>query len=278
MTHTETVYLNGQFIPKQEAKISILDRGFLLADGVYDCIPVFHGKPLHAQRHLDRLRRNLEQTQITLSLSDDDILSISQDLISHDTPQQSLYIQVTRGASDKREHTYEELTPTVLIMAQTIERTHFNQPIKAILHPDIRWNRCDIKSINRLANVLMSQAAKVRNAEEAIIIDNDHVLEGAKSNVFIYDNNSIITPQLSHDLLGGVTREIVINLCQEHYSIKEDIITVETLMNAEEVWITSSTRGIAPVVQINDQMINHQKIGRCTQTIQTLYQAYIEKL
>ena len=279
MPKPNTVYLNGQFIPKQQATVSVMDRGFLLADGVYDSIPAFNGKLFHANRHLQRLRHNLKETDIKLAMSDKAIVDIFETLISKNTPetQQNIYIQVTRGSSEQREQCYGDLSPTLFIMAQAVSKTHFNHPVKAILHPDIRWNRCDIKSINRLANVLMSQAAKKQHADEALIIDNNCVLEGASSNVFIYHEHSVITPPLSHDLLGGVTREIVKNLCETRYTVKEQDISVETLLQAEEAWITSSSRGVAPITAINENALGDGKPGKHTVKIQADYQAFIHQ-
>ena len=265
-----TVYLNGQFLPIEAAHISPLDRGFLFGDGVYEVISVYQGKLFHAQEHLDRLNRSLDAIRLSSPFQKDQWLSLIHELlqrnqITHQT--KSIYLQITRGTDTKRDHLFPsaDTAPTVFIFLMDLHPPGYEklqQGFKAITYPDHRWDCCHIKSILLLPNILASQTAKDNQATEALLIRNGYVLEGASSNVFTVKDNVIQTPPLGEFILGGVIRDIVLELAkQNHLQIQETSITKEALFNADEVWITSSTREIMPIIDIDHQQIGTGKSG-----------------
>lgn len=275
------IYLNGEYLPIEEAKVSVMDRGFQLADGVYDAFALYNGKPWHAQGHLDRLRRGLSRIEIDFPMTDAEMLEVANKLCELNEPaeQQQFYIQVTRGVAEKRKHYYDSAyRPTVFAKLSPVIMKDLHLGVKAITVDDIRWGHCDIKGINRLANVILSQQAHRAEAEEAIIIRNNDVQEGASSNVFIVENNTVVTPPLSETLLPGITRDIVIKLCQSIAALSEETISRERLLAADEVWITSSSRGIAPVTTIDGQAIGEGRPGEIYQKAAAAYNQAIQAL
>jgi len=265
-----TVYLNGQFLPIEAAHISPLDRGFLFGDGVYEVISVYQGKLFHAQEHLDRLNRSLDAIRLSSPFQKDQWLSLIHELlqrnqITHQT--KSIYLQITRGTDTKRDHLFPsaDTAPTVFIFLMDLHPPGYEklqQGFKAITYPDHRWDCCHIKSILLLPNILASQTAKDNQATEALLIRNGYVLEGASSNVFIVKNNVLQTPPLGKFILGGVIRDIVLELAkQNHIQTQETSITQEALFDADEVWVTSSTREIMPIIDIDHQQIGTGKSG-----------------
>lgn len=276
----EIVYLNGKYLPIEQATVSVTDRGFLFGDGIYDVISLYGGKPFYAQRHLQRLRHGLKKIDVQLAMTDAEIMQVLQQLLEKNkaAPQQIFYIQVTRGASQFRSHVFEEVKPTFYARLQSIEPKDLSAGIKVITCEDTRWNRADVKSINLLPNVLMAQAAQKQGAAEAIILSKGFVLEGATSNVLIVEGDKVITAPLSHEILGGITREIVMSVASEFAAVKEEQISKERLLAADEVWITSSSRGIAPVVQIDEQLVGKGAPGEFYQKALGLYEQRIAQL
>ncbi len=269
----EIIYLNGQYLPIDQAHISVRDRGFLFADGVYEVIGIRHGRPLQPAAHFARLQRSLAAIELSYPLKDADLMLILEQLLLHNdaADQQSFYIQITRGIESNRHHHYLDCQPTIYARLETILPKDLSHGVAAITAQDIRWQRCDIKSINRLANVLLAQQAQRAGAEEVIILHDDLVLEGATSNVLIVKDRHVITPPLSHDILGGVTRQTVMNLVSKIATCLERNITLSGLYTADEVWITSSSRGIAPVVKVDDHLIGDGQPGQMYQHIQSAY-------
>ena len=275
------VFLNNQYLPISQAFISVMDRGFLLADSIYDGVMVYNGKPFHAQKHIDRLRRNLEKIEIQLTQSDDFLLNVINELITRNAQhtEQTFYIQVSRGVSSDRSHHYQEkIEPTLFAKLSPTSKKDLHLGIKAITTDDIRWQHCEIKCSNRLANVIMSQEAHNAGAEEAIIINHGHAVEGATSNVFIVEQGKIYTPPLSNQVLDGITRGLVCTLCSHHATLIEEPITRERLLKADEVWISSSSRKIAPVVHIDKTIIGDGKPGAVYQAILKAYDAEISSI
>lgn len=192
-TQDLTVYLNGQFLPIDEARIPVLDRGFLFGDGVYEVIPVYGGKPLRLEEHLRRLDQSLAAIRMQSPLTDTEWTAVFDRLISG-TVDQQIYLQVTRGPANKRDHAIPVgIAPTVFVMCTPIAPIPLNG-IKAITVDDIRWDRCNIKAITLLANVLLRQDAVDQGAAEAILVRDGRVLEGAASNILIVSGGKIITP------------------------------------------------------------------------------------
>lgn len=272
------VFLNGEFLPADEAKISVLDRGFIFGDGVYEVIPVYGGKLFRLPHHLDRLDHSLEGIRLANPLSHSRWQTLLEQLIEKNGGgDQSLYLQVTRGVA-KRDHSFPPDTePTVFAMSSPVgpvpEQLH--QGIAAVTVEDFRWKLCHIKAIALLPNILLRQQAVDAGAAEAIMLRDGFVTEGTASNVFIVNNGVVLTPPKSNLLLPGVTRDLVVELCHENgVPCVEGAINEVQLQDADEIWITSSTREIIPVTRLDDQPVGDGHPGKVWHQLIALYQSY----
>ena len=273
-----TVYLNGRFIPLEQATVSVLDRGFNFADGVYEIIPVFSGRLFRLPEHLERLENSLSGISLSLEYDGrkwrsvlDELLNLNQ--VSGDT---TVYIQVTRGAAE-RNHFYQSgYTPTVFAMCKPLSGLDVGMGISAILHEDIRWEYCHIKSVALLPNVLLKQYARDKDgSHEAILSRDGYVTEGAASNVFIVLDNTVRTPPKSNRLLPGITRDLVVELIGKSGDPCLEVPVAEKeLLQADEIWITSSTLGIAPVVRLDGRPVGDGKPGPVWRDTNDRYQAF----
>lgn len=279
-----TVFLNGEWKPAQAAQISIFDRGFLFADGVYEVIPVYTGKPFHLEGHFKRLLRSLAAIDLDNPLEESEWFNAIEKLIvENGAGDMSIYLQITRGVSSlPRDHEFpEEFTPTFLMASNPIKPLTDNPDkaaIKAILKEDIRWGRCDIKSVSMLGNAMLRQAAVANGAQEALLVRDGHLTEGAASNLFIVQNGKIMTPPESPEILSGITRATVLSLAKElGIQANETPIPAATITQADEVWISSSTKGVAPVIQIDDNPVGKGKPGPVWQQIQRAYMSAVDK-
>lgn len=279
-----SVYLNGKTLPIEEACVSVLDRGFLLGDGVYEVIPAYAGRLFRLDQHLERLSNSLDAIRITNPHTHDEWKTILQNLVTeHGTDDYSVYLQVTRGVAAKRDHVFpEEIIPTVFVMCNPIppvDDALFRNGVTAITLDDIRWKRCDIKAITLLANVILKQEAHDVDAAEAILIRDGMALEGAASNLFIVMEGEIITPPKSNQLLPGVTRDLVLELAEVNgIPFKERPVMKQELLNAQEIWLTSSTREILPVTKLDNERVNDGKPGAFWINMIDLYRQYKQQL
>ncbi|AYQ56569.1 D-alanine aminotransferase [Bathymodiolus thermophilus thioautotrophic gill symbiont] len=261
------VYLNGNFIAKKNASISVMDRGFLFGDGVYEVIPTYQGKLFRLSAHLKRLQNSLDAIKIPNPYTNSEWQKILNQLLGYSQSEnQSLYLQITRGVGTQRKHSFDTLTPTVYIELNplvTKTKHALEKGFSVITQADIRWSQCDIKATSLLANVLYSQNAKDNQVEEIILHRNNVVTEGATSNVFMIKAGTLFTHPTGKYILSGITRDLVLEsalACK--LPIDESAFTVDALLNADEVWISSSTREIMPITQIDKQVINQGEVGR----------------
>jgi D-alanine transaminase len=273
--NNQIVYLNGEYLPLDQAKVSVLDRGFLFGDGVYEVIPVYGGHPLRMEEHMTRLENSLAGIRMQPPLARDDWKAIVDKLIVG-TEDQSVYLQVTRGAAPKRDHAFPKtpVLPTVFAMCNPIA------PIPAsgagaITVDDIRWKWCHIKAITLLGNILLRQIAVDADCAEAILIKDGCAIEGAASNLFVVLNGAIITPPKTNEILPGITRDIVVEIAHENaIALEERAIRAEELHQAEEVWVTSATREILPIVQLDGKPVASGKPGAVWARMNALYQQH----
>jgi D-alanine transaminase len=262
----DIVYLNGLYLPASEAKISVFDRGFLFGDSVYEVIPFYHGVGFRLEEHLQRLAYSLNELSID---QPDGLGAVLTELVEKNGGgHQSVYLQITRGAGAKRSHVIESgLKPTVFACTQPIRPIYEEgiekvDGIKVIVTEDLRWKRCDIKANGLLANILVIQKAKAVGAAEALLTHDGQLTEGASSNLFIVEAGVIKTPPLETGILSGTTRSLVLALAKRHnIPLRECAIEYAQLISADEVWISSSTRGVMPVVQVDDHAINDRQKG-----------------
>lgn len=281
-----TIYLNGQFLPIEQARISPLDRGFLFADGVYEVIPCYSGRPFRPEAHLQRLHQSLESIGMPAPLSMSHWHHVIENLITHNGGGHcALYLQVTRGEAPVRDHAYPtDLTPTVLAMCQPLPVPDLSdldaiEAMRVITLGDLRWQRCDIKSIALLANVMARQAAREADCHEALFVRDGYITEGSSSNVFIVRDEQLFTPPESQWILGGITRSIALEIAaQAHIPHTETMLTREDLHQADEVWLTTSTRGIVPVSSIDGRAVGNGRPGPLWRRMAALYDRYRQQL
>jgi len=273
-----TVYLNGNFIPLEQAQVQVLDRGFIFADGVYEVIPVFSGNPFRLKEHMERLRNSLDGISLQLDYDREKWQSLIDQLLALNrvTGDSSIYIQVTRGVAE-RNHFYQAgSTPTVFIYCKPLQETDVSRGVGAVLHEDIRWEYCHIKAVALLPNVMLKQYAREKDGSiEAILYRDGYITEGAASNVFTVTGDTVSTPPKSNRLLPGITRDLVVELISESlYQCREVPVSKAELLQADEIWITSSTLGIAPVVRLDGQPVSGGKPGPAWRAIDTIYQDF----
>jgi D-alanine transaminase len=274
----QIAYVNGSFVPLREAKVSILDRGFLFADGIYEVAAVLDGRLVDNASHLARLERSVGEISLALPETLDRIVEIQKELVArNDLVNGMVYLEVTRGADQGRDFAFPEgITPT-LIMFTTVKDI-VNAPsaktgIAVITVPDLRWTRRDIKSVALLAQVLAKQAAAVAGAGEAWMIEDGKVTEGGSSSAFILTKDDVlVTRQNGSEILPGCTRKAVVALAEERQlRIEERPFTVEEALAAKEAFITSATLFVQPVVSIDGRTIADGKPGPMTSRLREIY-------
>ncbi len=272
----DRVYLNGDYLPLAEAKISVLDRGFLFGDGIYEVIPAYKGRLFHLDDHLLRLEHSLAGIRLDNPYSRRQWQAIFAPLLSPGRDQY-IYLQVTRGAAPKRDHAFPENTPpTVFVMCSDIVPFAGKVAgISAVTEADSRWRLCNLKTIALLANILHRQAALDQGGAEAILIKDGYVTEGAASNVFAVINGELLTPPKDHAILPGITRDVMVAIAQKHgIPCRESAISLSELKSAEEIWVTSSTREIIPVTELDGSPVGDGKPGLLYRQMDGLFQAY----
>jgi D-alanine transaminase len=277
------IYLNGKFLPANKAKISVFDRGFLFGDGVYELIHVTAGKPFQIQKHLIRMQNSLTSLAITAKIDFEKLAKNLNLLIKYNKLSKQdcvIYIEVTRGEAKERNYYIQDtLKLTIFAYAQCNKGlptvSSINRGLSAITLDDIRWQYCNIKSISLIANVLMYDKVKRAKAAEGILIRNKLAIEGISSNLFIVKNGKIITPPLDKHKLSGTTRALILKLAKNnHTPIFCKNILAKSLNKVQEIWITSSNRGIFPIVKLNGKKIGTGKPGPMWQKLNQLYLAY----
>ncbi len=261
-----------------------MDRGFLFGDSIYEVIPAYNGRLFRLPHHLERLNNGLAAIHMEKPLTTDKWKSILERLIKqHPEQDQSVYLQVSRGAYDQRDHAIPAaVETTVFAMAAPIpdpDPTLAETGINAITLDDIRWSLCNIKATTLLANILLKHRAHDTNAVESILIRDGEAMEGAASNLFIIMDGKLITPPKSNFLLPGITRDLVLELAAKNrIPHAERAISEAQLKNAEEVWLTSSTKEIMPVTQLDGSPVGDGKPGPVYRQMSELYAAYKERI
>ena len=259
-------YLNGEFLPLNEARVSPLDRGFLFADSVYEVLPAFEGRMFRFREHFDRLARSLGEIRIPAPFTHAEWHRVLSELISRNGGvDMYLYAQVSRGMEYGRDHAFPAQTkPTVFAMACPLPMMSAEQRangLAAITVEDFRWGRCDIKSTMLLANVLMKQQAREAGAQEAIIVRDGDVLEGASTSVFVVLDGALLTPPNSHRILPGTTRDAALDVIGTRFPVQVRAISIDELRRAEEVWIAAATRDVLPITNVDGLPIGSGKPG-----------------
>lgn len=267
-------YLNGDYLPLDEARIPVLDRGFIFGDGVYEVIPVFGGHPFRLRQHLDRLARSLREIGLHAPLSPAQWQQILRTLSARNSLSDfSLYLQITRGVAPRNHAAPEHCVPTVFAMVSPLPADQTEAaPVGVVTMTDLRWQRCDIKSVSLLPNVLARTAAVAAGAYEAVLFREDLLTEGSSSNVFVVTGGHIRTPPHSGHILPGITRDALVEaLAQTADRIEETPVTRAEVMAAEEIWLTSSTRDLVPVGTIDGRPVGKGAPGAVFRRVLATY-------
>ena len=272
--------VNGRFGPLAEAVVSVEDRGFQFGDGVYEVIRTYRGRPFAIDEHLSRLERSAQALQLSLGYTKARwIALIEEGLRRSSLPETKIYLQITRGQAP-RDHPFPaELSPTTVLTFRELhplDRSVRQAGVQAILLEDIRWGRCDIKSVNLLANVLARQRAKEAGVFEAILLRDGAVTEGSVSNVMVVQNGTILTAPEGPRILSGVTRAKVLELAKkEGIPVAETVVRREDLLGASEVFLTGTTVEVLPVVRVDGQAIGPAVPGPMTQLLSRRWEALL---
>ncbi len=275
-----TVYLNGEFMPIAEAKVPAMDRGFLFGDGAYEVIPVYSRRPFRLAEHLRRLHRTLDGIRLANPLGEEEWTRLIGEIIARNEGEdQSVYLQITRGADTKRNHAFPaRVTPTVYIMSEPLATPPPAQRetgIAAVSAPDVRWLRCDLKTTSLLANCLLRQLAVDAGCVETILFRDGFMTEGAASSIFAVKNGVLLAPPKNHLMLPGITYDVVLELAAKHGLPCEvcDVLEDEARA-ADELWMTSSTKEVLPITQLDGQPIGAGRPGPVFQKMYAWYQNF----
>jgi D-alanine transaminase len=272
----EMVYLNGQFLPREEARISPDDRGYIFADGVYEVIKYYNGKPFRYADHFSRLKRSLEEVQINF-----EGVPGLEEVFTHLLEENRLtevhagvYVQVTRGINKRVHHFPSDIKPGVYAFSFEMPSYSDNlqNGISVITREDIRWLRCDIKSISLLPNTMLYNQAVEAGAGECILVRNGLVTEATHSSVLAVKNGKVITHPLSNIILPGITRKVILELCHKYnIEAEERAITANELHEVDELIIAGTGSEITPVVKVNDSPVGNKKPGEVTRFLQNKF-------
>ncbi|MFT4619736.1 MAG: D-alanine transaminase [Sulfitobacter sp.] len=275
---SRTVYVNGEYVPEAEAKVSVFDRGFLFADGVYEVTSVLEGKLIDFAGHAKRLARSLGELEMATPCSDDALLEIHRQLISrNDLTEGLIYLQVTRGAADRDFAYPAEGTPPTLVMFTQAKQIAVSPAaetgLKVISIADERWGRRDIKTVQLLYPSMGKMMAKAAGADDAWMVEDGFVTEGTSNNAYIVTREgTIVTRHLSTEILHGITRAAVLRMAAEaQMTIEERPFTIEEAQHAQEAFITSASSFVMPIVEIDGEAIGEGKPGSIAKRLREIY-------
>jgi D-alanine transaminase len=276
---SEIVYLNGEFMPLEDAKVPVLDRGFIFGDGVYEVIPVYSKHPFRLQEHLVRFRRSHDAIRLDYPMSDADWTKLVTDLVSRNAgDDQSIYLQVTRGVA-RRDHAFpKDAKPTVFGMSNplvTPAREVVENGVHAITTIDYRWLKCDVKSTSLLGNCLLRQLAADAGALEVVMFRDGFLTEGSSSNVFVVKNGVILATPKNNLVLPGITYDVVVELARANgLELEVRPVTEAEVRGADEIWVTSSTKEVLAVSTLDEKAVGGGKPGAVFGRMHQLYQDF----
>jgi D-alanine transaminase len=276
---TQQVYLNGKFLPIDQAFVPVLDRGFIFGDGVYEVIPVYSRHPFRLDEHLCRLQSSLDGIRLINPHSNQEWTELIRELVAqNESDDQYVYLHITRGVA-KRDHAFPKDTPpTVFIMSNPLVAPALElceTGISAVSAIDNRWDRCDIKAISLLPNVLLRQMAIDADTVETLLFRDGVLTEGAASNIFVVEKGAILAPPKDHHMLPGITYDLVLELAAANgIPVKICNPTEARVRNADELWLTSSTKEVQPITILDSKPIGNGTPGPLFRKMHALYQDY----
>lgn len=277
---TRTVYVNGEYLPENEAKVSIFDRGFLMADGVYEVTSVLGGKLIDFDGHAVRLQRSLDELEMNTPIFKEELLEVHRELVRvNEIDEGMIYLQITRGAPDDRDFVFPdpETTPQTIVLFTQNKPGLANSPaakkgMKVISIEDARWGRRDIKTVQLLYPSMGKMMAKKAGKDDAWMVEDGFVTEGTSNNAYIVKGNKIITRALSNDILHGITRAAVLRFAREaQMEVEERNFTIDEAKGADEAFITSASTFVMPVVEIDGVSLGGGTPGSVTPRLREIY-------
>ncbi len=272
----KTVFLNGEFLPEDEAKVSIFDRGFLFADGVYEGIPVVHGKMMDVTPFLERFERSLKSLDLEWPMSKEAYLEMLETLIAKNNLKEGLlYTQVTRGVAPRNFEFPKGLTPTCMAFSfekQILDHPDATEGIRVVTTEDIRWKRRDIKSLMLLGQCIAKEQAVSQGADEGWMVEDGYVTEGTSSSAYIVKDGVVITRPLSNAILPGIRRRLLLEIApQQGIKVEQRAFTVEEAYAADEAFLSSATTIVYPIIEIDGRAIGTGRPGPVAQKLRALY-------
>jgi D-alanine transaminase len=280
---SETAYLNGEFLPLGEARIPVLDRGFIFGDGVYEVIPVYSRRPFRLPEHLRRLQHSLDAIRLGNPMSDADWTRLVHDLVArHAGEDQSIYLQVTRGVA-RRDHAFPgDAKQTVFMMSNplvTPSKEQVEKGVPCITASDFRWLRCDVKSVSLLANCLLRQAAADAGAAEVVLFRDGCLTEASASNVFVVRYGKLLAPPKNHLILPGITYDVVLELAAATgIAVELRPIPEQEVRSADELWVTSSSKEVLAVATLDGKAVGGGRPGPMFRTVHQAFQEFKRKV
>ena len=274
---SRTVYVNGEYVAEEDAKVSVFDRGFLFADGIYEVSSVLDGKLIDNPGHMARLERSLNELKMARPCSNDELLAIQKELIKRNNVTEGVvYMQVTRGAADRDFNFPKDATPSLVMFTQAkniLANPAADKGIAIVTLPDIRWQRRDIKTVQLLASSLAKQTAKDMGVDDAWLVEDGMITEGTSNNAFIVtEDGTIITRGLSNSILHGITRKAVLKVANElGLTLVERAFTPEEAYDAVEAFSTSASSFVMPIIKIDDHILGNGVPGPVSQKLRAAY-------
>lgn len=276
---TDVIYLNGEFMPLEEARIPVLDRGFIFGDGVYEVIPVYSRHPFRLPEHLQRLQHSLDGIRLTNPLSDSEWTRLTHDIVARNPgDDQSIYFQITRGVA-KRAHEFpQNVKPTVFMMSSpliTPPQEQVENGVACITATDFRWLKCDVKSVSLLGNCLLKQAAVDAGVVEVVMFRDGYLTEASASNVCVVRNGVLLAPPKNHLILPGITYDVVLELAgRDKIPLEVREVSEHEVRAAQEIWITSSTKEVLAVTTLDGRAVGDGRPGAMFRRVHALYQDF----
>ena len=273
---SRVVYVNGSYVPEEQGKISIFDRGFLFADGIYEVTAVLKGKLVDYDAHMERLERSLGEIRLDWPCSKEELKAMHLDMVKRNNLDEGwVYMQITRGSADRDFKFPKGVKPTLIAFTQAkklVDNPDAVRGVSVITVPDIRWARRDIKSVMLLAPVLGKQAAYEAGAFEAWMVEDGKVTEGTSSNAYIVKDGKVITRGLSNNILAGCTRRALFRLAQEKgVTLEERAFTPDEAYAADEAFLTSASNFVMPIVEIDNKRVGGGQPGPVTRKLREMF-------
>jgi D-alanine transaminase len=280
---SEIVYLNGEFMPLAEARVPVLDRGFIFGDGVYEVIPAYSRRPFRLPEHFARLQHSLDAVRMANPLTSAEWTRLVDEIIArHPGDDQSIYLQVTRGVA-KRDHAFpKDARPTVFMMSSplvTPSPEKVERGVFAVTATDFRWLRCDVKSVSLLGNCLLRQHAADAGAEEVVLFRDGYLTEASSSNVFAVKGGTLLAPPKNHLVLPGITYDVVLELAAAcKLPVELRAITEQEVRDADELWLTSSTKEVLAITTLDEKLVGGGKPGALFKAVHRAFQEFKRKV